>query len=181
MQFINSLKERMPAYAKDIRLNLDAVIGRSSLAPTAAIGAALAAAFAAKSAPIVDAIRTDATLGEEHRQAALTAAALMGMNNLWYPFVEMADDADLKTMRAELRMNAYATHGGVDRQSFELYALAASIVGKCEFCIRSHYKLLQETGLTTQQLRDVGRIAAVINAAAQVLAAETTREEPIAA
>ena len=93
----------------------------------------------------------------------------------------MADDADLKTMRAELRMNAYATHGGVDRQSFELYALAASIVGQCEFCVRSHYKLLQETGLTTQQLRDVGRIAAVINAAAQVLAAEATREEPIAA
>jgi len=73
------------------------------------------------------------------------------------------------------------THGGVDRQSFELYALAASIVGQCEFCVRSHYKLLQETGLTTQQLRDVGRIAAVINAAAQVLAAEATREEPIAA
>jgi alkyl hydroperoxide reductase subunit D len=103
------------------------------------------------------------------------------MNNVWYPYVEMADDADLKTMRAELRMNAYANHGGVDRQSFELYALAASIVGKCEFCVRSHYKLLQETGFTTQQLRDVGRIAAVINSAAQVLATETTREAAIAA
>ena len=181
MQFINTLKERLPDYAKDIRLNLDAVVGRSSLAPAAAAGAALAAAFAARSAPIIEAIRTDGTLDAQHRQAALTAAALMGMNNVWYPFVEMAGDADLKTMRAELRMNAYATHGGVDRQSFELYALAASIVGKCEFCIRSHYQLLQETGLTTQQLRDVGRIAAVINAAAQVLAAETTREEAIAA
>jgi lipoyl-dependent peroxiredoxin subunit D len=181
MQFINTLKERLPDYAKDIRLNLDAVIGRSSLAPAAAAGAALAAAFAARSAPIIDAIRTDGTLDAQHHQAALTAAALMGMNNVWYPFVEMASDADLKAMRAELRMNAYATHGGVDRQSFELYALAASIVGKCEFCIRSHYKLLRETGLTTQQLRDVGRIAAVINAAAQVLVAEATREELIAA
>jgi len=181
MQFITTLKERLPDYAKDIRLNLDAVIGRSSLAPAAAAGAALAAAFAAKSAPIVEAIRADGTLDPQHRQAALTAAALMGMNNVWYPFVEMADDADLKTMRAELRMNAYATHGGVDRQTFELYALAASIVGQCEFCVRSHAKLLAEAGLTTQQLRDVGRIAAVINAAAQVLAAEATREEPIAA
>jgi hypothetical protein len=34
------------------------------------------------------------------------------MNNVWYPYVEMADDADLKTQGAELRMNAYATHGG---------------------------------------------------------------------
>jgi alkyl hydroperoxide reductase subunit D len=69
-------------------------------------------------------------------------------------------------------MNAYATHGGVDRPSFELYALAASIVGKCTFCVRSHYKLLRESGFSVQQLRDVGRIAAAIQGIAQVLAAE---------
>ena len=179
MEFLAAIKVQIPDYAKDIRLNLDGAIARSSLAPEDSLGVALAAAFAAKSKPLVDAFKAAVPPAEGH--AALTAATLMGMNNVWYPFVEMADDADLKTMRAELRMNAYATHGGVDRQSFELYALAASIVGKCEFCIRSHYKLLQETGLTTQQLRDVGRIAAVINAAAQVLTAEATREEPIAA
>ncbi|MEO8755334.1 MAG: carboxymuconolactone decarboxylase family protein [Casimicrobiaceae bacterium] len=181
MQFITSIKDRLPDYAKDIRLNLDAVIARSSLAPAAAAGVALAAAFAAKSPAIVQAIRADDAFDAAHQQAALTAAALMGMNNVWYPFLEMADHPDLKSMRAELRMNAYASHGGVDRQSFELYALAASIVGKCEFCVRSHYKLLQETGLTTQQLRDAGRIAAVINAAAQVIAAEATSDEPLAA
>jgi alkyl hydroperoxide reductase subunit D len=31
--------------------------------------------------------------------------------------------------------------------------------------------LLKKEGLTTQQLRDIGRIAAVINAAAQAIAA----------
>lgn len=181
MTFTNTLKERLPDYAKDIKLNLDAVITRSSLSPTLAAGAALAAAFASRSAPIVDAIRDDDALDPTHRQAALTAAALMGMNNVWYPFVEMAADPDLATMRPDLRMNAYATYGGVDRQSFEAYALAASIVGRCEFCIKSHYKLLAESGLTTQQLRDIGRIAAVVNAAAQVLAAEATTREAIAA
>ncbi len=104
------------------------------------------------------------------------------MNNVWYPYVEMAAEPELKTVRPELRMNAYATHGGVDRPSFELYALAASIVGKCEFCIQSHYKLLRETGFSTQQLRDVGRIAAVVNAVAQVLAAERIESnEPVVA
>jgi len=172
MSYIIDLKARVPEYAKDIRLNLDSVLGRSSLSPVQAAGAALAAAFAARSSTIVAAIRADPTLDAAHQQAALAAAALMGMNNVWYPFVEMAGDPDLATMRAELRMNAYATNGGVDKQSFELYALAASIVGKCEFCVQSHYKLLAETGLTTQQLRDVGRIAAVISAAAQVVAIE---------
>src|SRR5215207_8984735 len=130
MEFVNTLKARLPDYAKDIRLNLDAVISRSSLSQSHAVGAALAAAFAAKSPAIVDAIGNDAALDDAQRNAALTAAALMGMNNVWYPFVEMSGDTELSTVRPELRMNAYATHGGVDRQSFELYALAASIVGK---------------------------------------------------
>ena len=174
MDYIAAIKDRIPDYAKDIRLNLDAVLARSSLEPHHAAGAALASAVAAKSSVLVDAIRSAAALDATHAQAGLTAAALMGMNNVWYPFLEMAGDPDLKTLRPELRMNAYATHGGVDRTSFELYALAASIVGKCEFCVQSHYKLLRDNGLSTQQLRDVGRIAAVINAAAQVIAVETS-------
>jgi alkyl hydroperoxide reductase subunit D len=172
MEFLDSLKALVPEYAKDIRLNLDATIARSSLPAREAAGAALAAAFAAKSTRIVDAIRSSNVLAPADAQAALTAAALMGMNNVWYPYVEMAADPELKTLRAELRMNAYANHGGVDRRAFELYALAASIVGKCEFCIASHYQLLKETGVTTQELRDVGRIAAAVNAAAQVIAIE---------
>ena len=181
MESLQSIKDRIPDYAKDLRLNLDAVLNRSSLTPAQANGAALAAAFAAKSAPLVAALR-DGGFDATQAQAALTAAALMGMNNVWYPYVEMAADPELKTVRAELRMNAYATHGGVDRTSFELYALAASIVGKREFCIQSHYKLLRENGFSTQQLRDVGRIAAVVNAIAQVLAVERIEsEEPAAA
>ena len=175
MEFLTALKERIPDYAKDIRLNLDAVIARSSLDAADALGAGLASAYAARSKTLVDAIRGSGQLSEVDANAALSAAALMGMNNVWYPYVEMADDNDLKTQRAELRMNAYATHGGVDKKRFELFALAASIVGKCHFCIGSHYKMLKENGLTAQQLRDVGRIAAVITAAANALVVEDGR------
>ena len=104
--------------------------------------------------------------------AALTAAALMGLNNFCYRFVEMADDDELKTMRAELRMNACATSGGVSKMKFEAFALSASIVGKCHFCVRSNHDLLKKEGMSTQQLRDICRIAAVVNAAAQVLTAQ---------
>ena len=170
MEFISSIKEMIPDTAKDIRLNLDGVIARSSLTPEDAVGCALAAAFAARSPSLVAAFK--ANLPEAEANAALTAAALMGMNNVWYPFVEMADDAELKTMRAELRMNAYASHGGVTKLKFEAYALAASIVGKCHFCVKSHFDLLKGEGMSTQQLRDIGRIAAVVNAAAQVIQAQ---------
>jgi alkyl hydroperoxide reductase subunit D len=168
MEFLEAIKQRLPEYAKDIRLNLDAVLTRSSLPAEDALGVALAAAFAAGSQPLVEAIKGAIPPAEGH--AALAAAALMGMNNVWYPFVEMAGDAELKTLRPELRMNAYATHGGVAKAKFEAYALAASIVGKCHFCVKSHYETLAREGWSTQQLRDVGRIAAVVSATAQVLA-----------
>ncbi|MBP0632787.1 carboxymuconolactone decarboxylase family protein [Cupriavidus sp. AcVe19-1a] len=173
MEFLSTIKSRIPDYAKDIRLNVDGTIARSSLEGNDAVGVALAAAFAAQSKVLVDAIRNAGVLSPEETNGALTAAALMGMNNTWYPYVEMADDTDLSTQPAGLRMNAYATHGGVDKRRFEMYALAASIVGKCHFCVKSHYQLLKnEQGMTAQQLRDVGRIAAVIVAAANVIAAQ---------
>jgi len=173
MEFLNSIKALIPDYAKDIRLNIDGTISRSSLEKNDAVAVALAAAFAAKCQPIIKIIRESGALPPEEVQGALCAAALMGMNNTWYPYVEMADNADLKGARAELRMNAYTSNGGVDKRRFEMYALAASIVGKCHFCVQSHYKLLAtEQGMETQQLRDVGRIASVINAAAQVINAE---------
>ncbi|MEM5386062.1 carboxymuconolactone decarboxylase family protein [Paraburkholderia phymatum] len=172
MEFIAAIKEHIPDYAKDIRLNLDGTIARSSLEGNDAVGVALAAAFAAKSPKIIAAIREAGVLSPEEVNGALTAAALMGMNNAWYPYVEMTGNADLKSQPAGLRMNAYASHGGVDKRRFEMYALAASIIGKCHFCVKSHFDTLINEGMSSTQLRDVGRIASVINAAAQVIVAE---------
>ncbi|MBX7228360.1 MAG: carboxymuconolactone decarboxylase family protein [Burkholderiaceae bacterium] len=170
MDFLNSIKNIIPDYAKDVRLNIDSVIARSSLSSEDAIGVALAAAFACKSKTLINIFK--AALPETEANAALTAASLMGMNNVWYPYVEMANDEDLKTLRPELRMNAYATHGGSSKLKFESYALAASIIGKCHFCISSHYALLKKEGLSAQQLRDIGRIAATVHATAQVIEAQ---------
>ncbi len=172
MEFLNAIKDLIPDYAKDIRLNIDGTIARSALEGNDAIGVALAAAFAAKSGKLVDIIKRAGQLSAEEQNGALTAAALMGMNNTWYPYLEMAGDAELKGQPAGLRMNAYAQHGGVDKRRFEMYALAASIIGKCHFCVKAHFDTLVKEGMSTAQLRDVGRIAVVVNAAALVIVAE---------
>jgi len=173
MNAINAIKALIPDYAKDVRLNLDSTIARSTLPPAEALGVALAAAYASKNARLVGLLRSAEELPAEQATAAVTAAALMGMNNTWYPFVEMTGDPELKARPAQLRMQAYATHGGVDKRLFELYALAASIVGKCHFCVQSHYALLKESGMSVDQLRDAGRIAAVVAAAANALEVES--------
>ncbi len=47
MSWVDQIKEALPEYAKDTKLNLDSVINRSTLDITVANGCALAAAMAA--------------------------------------------------------------------------------------------------------------------------------------
>jgi alkyl hydroperoxide reductase subunit D len=169
MNWVNVVKEGLPEYAKDTRLNLDAVLIRSSLDPLVAQGCALAAAFAAGNSRLATAIDAEFEDRKE-ADAALTAAAIMAQNNVWYPYVEMAEDPALKGLPAGLRMNGIMNHGGTSKVNFESYSLAASIVGKCHFCVKAHYDTLKKEGMTVEQLRDVGRIAAVVNSVAKVLA-----------
>ena len=168
MSWVDQLKDTIPDYAKDTRLNFDAVIKRSSLPAEEAEAVALAAAFATGNSKFWTWVHSQIQDRKE-ADAALTAASLMAMNNVWYPYVEMVDDENLKGLPAQLRMNAIASHGGTTKARFEAYSLAASIVGKCHFCVKAHYETLKKEGYTTEQLRDIGRIAAVITAVSRVL------------
>jgi lipoyl-dependent peroxiredoxin subunit D len=166
-QWVDSIKEGLPEYAKDTKLNLDAVIKRSALPVEEAEGIALAAAMATGNGKLVAFIQSSMADAKE-RDAALTAASLMGMNNVWYPYVEMTSGA-LDGIPPQLRMNAIASHGGTTKARFEAYSLAASIVGKCHFCVKAHFDTLKAEGYSVDQLRDIGRIAAVITSVAKVL------------
>jgi alkyl hydroperoxide reductase subunit D len=168
MSWIDQIKSVLPEYAKDTKLNLDAVVNRSTLNKDEAEACALAAAVATGNGKIVSVILGNIE-NEVERDAAMTAASLMAMNNVWYPYVEMAEDANLTGLPAQLRMNAIASHGGTTKARFEAYSLAASIVGKCHFCVKAHYETLKKEGYTVEQLRDIGRIAAVMTSVCRVL------------
>lgn len=166
--WVDQLKESIPDYAKDIKLNLDAVVNRSSIDPEDAKYLSISAAFATGNSKLLTFILASADNTTE-RDAALTAASLMAQNNIWYPYIEMAGDKDLKGLPAQLRMNAISSHGGTTKGKFEAYSLVASIIGKCHFCVKAHYDTLKQEGYSTEQLRDIGRIASTINAISKIL------------
>ena len=168
MRWVDQIKEALPEYAKDTKLNLDSVINRSTLDSSVANACALAAAMATGNGKLVSFIQSSMEDTTE-RDAALTASSLMAMTNTWYPYVEMVGDPNLSGLPPQLRMNAISTHGGTSKVNFEAYALAASIVGKCHFCVKAHYDTLKKEGMSVEQLRDVGRISAIISAVAKVL------------
>lgn len=168
--WVEIIKDSIPDHSKDIKLNLDSVINRSVLSTEDTHACALTAALAAGNGELAWAIMTSGELDNftAEMEAAKTAASLMAMNNIWYPYVEMTGDSELKGLPAGLRMNAYATHGGVSKKKFELYALVASAIGKCHFCVKNHYDVLRKEGMTVQELHHAGKIAAVINAIGKI-------------
>jgi len=166
MAFIEIVKPALPEYAKDTKLNLDAVLLRSTLDADVAMGCAVAALAATGNGKVLGIMLADAPV---HAEAAMCAATTMAQNNVWYPYVEMANDPALKGLPAQLRMNAIASHGGTSKANFEAFSLAASIVGRCHFCVKAHYDTLKQEGYTVEQLRDIGRIASVMNSVAKVL------------
>jgi alkyl hydroperoxide reductase subunit D len=168
------IKARIPEYARDIRLNLSSVLGGTGtpgLAESQALGVALACAVAAKSNELVAAVEAHAgeKLDAARRGAARAAAAVMAMNNVYYRFTHFTGDPEYQRLPARLRMNVIG-NPGIDKAEFELYCLAVSAINGCEFCVRSHERILREAGYSREGVQSAARIAAVMAAAASVLA-----------
>jgi lipoyl-dependent peroxiredoxin subunit D len=171
---IEDLKTAIPDYAKDIRLNLGAVLGEDVLTAQQRFGTFLAVAYAIGNGPVIRAAEAEAVtagLTAEAVLAAKAAAAIMGMNNIYYRFVHLSSSPEYGTMQAKLRMNIIA-NPGVAKEDFELWSLAVSAVNGCGKCIDAHEAVLRKAGMTTEQVQAAVRIAAVVHAAARVIAAE---------
>ena len=104
---------------------------------------ALASAIASRNVRFTRALEAAArdVLSAAYLQAARTAAAIMGMNNIYYRFLHLVEDGEYQRMPARLRMNVLA-HPGIDTLDFELLSLAVSAINGCGLCISSHAKKL---------------------------------------
>ncbi len=100
----------------------------------------------------------------------IAAAALMGMNNVFYRFRHMIGKPSYETKPARLRMQRIAKPA-TNKADFELFCLAVSAINGCEACVRSHEHVVVEGGLSEDNVHDAVRIAAVIHAAAVALEA----------
>jgi alkyl hydroperoxide reductase subunit D len=165
---LEQLKENLPDYAKDIRLNLSSLFGNiesSGLTPTQFYGSALAIAYSLKNKTLIHALEgesLDAGLSELYF-AAKTAATLMAMNNVYYRAIHLAENKELSAMPANLRMNGLIKHG-IDKVDFEIFALAVSAINGCGLCIHSHVKQLLEHSVAKIAIQSTLRLAATLNA-----------------
>ena len=146
---MESLYADFPDYARDIKLNLQNVLKQEDLTPQQTWGTAVASAIAARSARLTSAIVAEAAqhLSPEALNAAKAAAAVMGMNNIYYRFQHLSGNERYAQIPARLRMQVIRSHGS-DPVDFELWSTAVSAINGCGVCVASHEKVLREKGVT---------------------------------
>jgi alkyl hydroperoxide reductase subunit D len=172
---IESLKNRLPDYARDLKLNLSSLATEAGLTEQQRAGTFIASALASRNAEVTQAVLAEfgPKVSAEALTAAKAAAAIMAMNNIYYRFVHLSSAGDYKTLPAKLRMNVIA-RPGVEKADFELWSLAVSAVNGCGMCIDAHERELRKAGLSAEQIQAAVRIAAVVHAVAATLGGEAS-------
>ena len=170
---LDALRDLIPAYAKDISLNLSSLANETTLTDQQKWGCFLACAHTLGVAPLVRHIEAQAAtvLTPEAQGAARSAAAVMGMNNVYYRAIHLLKNPEYTTLPARLRMNVIA-NPGVARVDFELWCTAVSAINGCGACVDAHEAELRKHGLSAPQVQAALRIGAVVHAAGRIVASE---------
>ena len=173
---MEALLNSIPDYAKDLKLNLSAVLKQAELTEQQTWGTAVASAIASRGSEVTRAILAEAQLHltPEALNAAKAASAIMGMNNIYYRFHHLSGNEAYSSIPARLRMQVIRTHGA-DPVDFELWCTAVSALNGCGTCVASHEKVLREKGMKEEAIIASVRIASVVHAVAAVLESEAAQ------
>jgi lipoyl-dependent peroxiredoxin subunit D len=173
MTTLDTIRDAIPDYARDLKLNLGSVLsttGAPGLTEKQIWAVALASAIASRNTSFT---RDIESLASAHLDAAYingtrAAASIMGMNNIYYRFLHLVEDAEYAQMPARLRMNVIG-NPGIDKQDFELLSLAVSAINGCGTCVASHERTLRKHDMGREAIQSAVRIAATVHAVARVL------------
>lgn len=178
---LDDLISSLPAYAKDLKLNFSSLVRQNTeLTAQQLWGTVVVAAIATRNPELTTATIAEASaaLTPVALDAAKAAAAIMGMNNIYYRFHHLTDNEKYATLPARLRMNVLRTHN-VDHNDFELWCLAVSAINACGKCVTSHETVLRQKGTSEELINAAIRVTSVIHAIGVVL--DTEKASPTAA
>jgi alkyl hydroperoxide reductase subunit D len=175
---MDNLIDSLPDYAKDLKLNYSSLVRQDTILTDAQRwGTIVACAIASGNRRMIGAAVAEASsrIPAVIVEAAKGAAAIMGMNNVYYRYLHTVSNEKYRTIPARLRMNFLRTHAA-EHADFELWCEAVSAINNCPACVDSHEKAVREKGLSEEQVLQAIRIASIIHGISAVL----TTEEAVA-
>lgn len=159
-----NLKALLGDDTKDLRLNLDNVLKGDKLPADQCRAIALSSALFLGARELAEALLADG--GEPLRPEAIAdakaAAAIMGMNTVYYRTRHMIGKESYQNRPAGLRMQRMM-RPATSKALFELCSMACAALAGCQMCLQAHEASLLKEGQTEDQVHEAVRIAAVIN------------------
>ena len=171
MPQVDALRETMDEPVRDLKLNLGNIASSDFLDTEQIWGVAIASAIYIGEPNLRTALLADAKtagVSDALLEDARAAAALMGMNTVYYRFRHLVGKESYAHKPARLRMQAMVKPK-TNKGNFELFSLAIAALAGCETCIKAHEASVQQHGLGEDHVHDAVRIAAVLNGAASAL------------
>ncbi|WP_165225980.1 carboxymuconolactone decarboxylase family protein [Aquisphaera insulae] len=173
MRSLDELKSALTDDTKDLRLNLGNVLDNGDLKPEERWAVALASAYFLRAGELAEAL---AAAGSGHLSTAAiadakAAAAIMGMNTVYYRFRHMIGKESYSQKPAGLRM-ARMARPATTKALFELASMGCAALAGCEMCLKAHEQSLLAEGYNEDRVHQAVRIAAVVQGFAIAVDAE---------
>ncbi len=161
---IDDLKNGVPEFAKDIKLNLSSLIINSEYEEELVYGCAYASSLAIGNKKISGVFEQECNdrFGSEFIKSVKATVVIMTLNNVWYKYRDSMPTTEMKMAPQKMRVNAMANHAGLEKILFESLSLCVSAINGCTFCVKAHSDLLLDNGKTKEYIFNIGRIASVI-------------------
>lgn len=170
MNDFTELKDSIPSYANDIKLNLSSLIKNSEYDEKLVYGCAYASALAAGGNNIIRVFESECVsrFDTPFVESVKSTVAIMSLNNVWYKFRDALPNDEMRMGPQRMRVNVMREYAGLDKILFEALSLCISAVNGCAFCIRAHTELLMNHGKSKDYIYNIGRIASTVVAASKI-------------
>ncbi|MBC2601976.1 carboxymuconolactone decarboxylase family protein [Puniceicoccus vermicola] len=171
MDQIKELLTELPEEAKDLRINLKRVLEGESLTSDQTWGTALAAAYYIRHPELTAAVLADAKaagVAEATLEDARAAAAIMGMNTIYYRFRHLMKSEAYNQRPANLRMMRMQQVAST-KEDFELFSIGPAALAGCEMCLKAHEAAVKKGGMNEDNVHDAVRIASILHGVAVAL------------
>mgnify|MGYP001238141314 CR=1 FL=1 len=171
MTTIKDLKNAIPEFAKDIKLNFSSLIMNSDYDEELVYGCAYASTLTIGNDEIIKVFHNECEkrFGLKFIESIKSTVIIMTLNNQWYKYRDSMPTAEMKIASQKMRVNIMATGAGLDKTLFESISLCISAINGCSFCVKAHSNLLLDNKMNKEYVLNIGRISSVISAISKAL------------
>ena len=161
---LSDLKNSIPDFAKDVKLNLSSLVMNSEYDEELVYGCAYASSLTIGDDYIASVFEEECRnrFGPKFINSVKATVTIMSLNNVWYKYRDSMPTTEMKMAPQKMRVNIMANHAGLDKILFESMSLCVSAINGCTFCVKAHSDLLLENEKTKEYIFNIGRIASVI-------------------